>query len=199
MLCQSVRFQDAPLHERVLLQHPVVHMLRSCLCRGTRYQCHGHCGRTALTIATIPACTAAGRVSHVRTRRARSSDMRDTHMTHFLCKQMLFWCLDMSFCCPSSGRVVSSLGWICWSCVVKVSLLCNAVSSETGGSNPPFGIFLDQRKRYISTAQTPQKPPLVGVIPFLPNTNSPHLNTRATYPCAQSMSYVCQTFPMISA
>src|SRR5262249_51173827 len=63
------------------------------------YQYHDHCGRAALTIATIPACTALGRLSHVRITRARSSEMCDTHMTHFSRKNMSFWCSDMLFWC----------------------------------------------------------------------------------------------------
>src|SRR2546426_12632219 len=58
--------------------------------------------RATLTIATIPAFTAAGNVSQAATTVARSSGMACTHSAHFSCKNMSFWCVECVIACGDS-------------------------------------------------------------------------------------------------
>jgi hypothetical protein len=88
------------------------------------YLYHAHCGRAALTIATIPAFTAAGRLSHVRTTVARSSGICDTHMTHLSRKKVSFWCLHVSYWCAEEARGYSLIVGFCGACVAVVSRSC---------------------------------------------------------------------------
>jgi hypothetical protein len=76
-----------------------------------------HCWPAAVTIATIPAFTGPGRLAHARITVARSSGICDTHMTHFSCKKVSFWCLDVCCWCSEGEEENPTSVDFCGACV----------------------------------------------------------------------------------
>jgi hypothetical protein len=95
-----------------------------------------HGCQTALTIATIPVLTVAGRWLHACTTVARSSGMCDTHRTHFSCTHVSLGCSDRSSSCWSTGGEAPPSVVICWGFVLDRSCSCCSVKVEAAGIEP---------------------------------------------------------------
>src|SRR5437868_3181434 len=104
--------------------------------RGSCRHTHIHGCRAALIITTIPALTAAGRLSHAATTVARSSGMCDTHMTHFACKEVSPKCADVyGPCAEGQGEDPLSVRF-CSVCVSGMSHSCWQEKCRRGDLNP---------------------------------------------------------------
>ena len=97
---------------------------------------YAHCGCAALIIATIPACTAAGRRSHVRTTVARSSGNCDTPRTHFSCTKVFCRCAKVAYWCPEEEGECSLGVGFCATCVAVMSRWCACGNMPKGGFEP---------------------------------------------------------------
>jgi hypothetical protein len=77
------------------------------------------------------------RVSQAWTTVARSSGMSDTHMTHFSCKQVSFWCSTLcGLCTEGEGTDSLSVGF-CGICVLNLFFSCWCEHMPKGGFEPP--------------------------------------------------------------
>jgi hypothetical protein len=154
---------------------------------------YGSLLQAALTIATIPAFTALGRLSHAAMTFRRSSGRSDIHMTCSERKNVSFGCSDMSFSCGDTWGDVPPSVMICWSCVVRVLRWCSSVKMEAAGIEPAIS-------QSIPSTLPTQKPHKFGQIPNtsmrcrmrspLPYCKNQHFqNTHMTVLCAKSRHY----------
>jgi hypothetical protein len=101
-----------------------------------RYAPAIHYSRVTLIIATIPAFTALGRLSHASMMVRRSFGICDIHMTCSGRKTMSCECSDVLCSCVAHGGFAPPRAVFCGGCVVEVLRSCSSIKVEAAGIEP---------------------------------------------------------------
>ena len=105
----------------------------------------------ALTIATPPTFTGFGRLSHASITSRRSSGRSDTHMTHFSCKNVPFWCSDVCGSCSGEEKAGPTGVGFCGTCPLPTFSLCSEGFMPKKGFEHPTLYQRSQHPRHMGS------------------------------------------------